>query len=57
MKHFLNVSKEFFANEEGLTVVEYVVGAGAMIIGLSGFFTVVYGILTDEFESVFSSSE
>ncbi|WP_295902731.1 hypothetical protein [uncultured Vibrio sp.] len=53
MERFLNYSKDFLKNEEGLTIVEYVVGAGAMIIGLSGLFTVVYGILTDEFDSIF----
>ncbi|MGF1719975.1 hypothetical protein L4D20_08015 [Vibrio kyushuensis] len=57
MNHFLYSIKEFLYDEEGLTVVEYIVGAGALIIGFSGLFTVIYGIITDEFDSIFSAND
>ena len=42
-------------DEEGLTVVEYVVGAGLLVAGLTGIFTTFSGTLTTELGSIFSS--
>ncbi|MCL9781432.1 hypothetical protein M9194_08330 [Vibrio sp. S4M6] len=43
----------FFSEEEGLTTVEYVVGAGLLVAGLAVFFAGYAGILTTEFASLF----
>ncbi|MCK6262454.1 hypothetical protein KP803_04125 [Vibrio sp. ZSDE26] len=45
---------EFFKDEDGLTVVEYIVSAGLLVVVLSGLFTVLYGAISDRFESMFS---
>ena len=45
--------KEFFLDEEGLTVVEYVVGAGLILVGLTGLFIAFRGILAAEFITIF----
>ncbi len=42
-------------DEEGLTVVEYVVGAGLLVAGLTGIFTTFSSTLTTELSSIFSS--
>ncbi|MGF1696780.1 hypothetical protein L4C54_14010 [Vibrio lamellibrachiae] len=57
MNHFLKTINEFIDDEEGLTFVEYLVGAGALIVGLSGLFTVFYGILSGEMGSIFDDPE
>lgn len=44
----------FINDETGLTVVEYVVGAGVMLVGLSGLFLAFKDVLTEEFNSLFS---
>ncbi|EGA68218.1 hypothetical protein VISI1226_15796 [Vibrio sinaloensis DSM 21326] len=49
-----NNIKNFFQDETGLTVVEYVVGASVMLAGLSGLFLAFQDILTEEFNSLFS---
>jgi len=46
--------KRFLDDEEGLTVVEYVVGAGLIVVGFAGLFVAFRGILTTEFASIFS---
>ncbi|WP_394145209.1 Flp family type IVb pilin [Vibrio atypicus] len=47
-------AKLFFQDESGLTVVEYVVGASVMLIGLSGLFAAFRDVLSEEFDSLFS---
>ena len=44
----------FLADEEGLTVVEYVVGAGLLVVGFTGLFAAFRDILTAEFATLFS---
>ena len=44
----------FLADEEGLTVVEYVVGAGLIVVGFAGLFVAFRDILTAEFATIFS---
>jgi len=44
----------FFKDEEGLTVVEYVVGAGLIVVGFAGLFIAFRGILTNEFATIFN---
>jgi len=44
----------FFRDEEGLTVVEYVVGAGLLVVGFSGIFIVFGELLSQQFGSIFS---
>lgn len=47
---------DFFFDEEGLTVVEYVVSAGLISLALSGFFTNLIELLGSEFSSLFSEA-
>ncbi len=54
MNKLFNSIQSFMKDEEGLTVVEYVVGAGLLVAGLSGIFGAFSSILEDELESVFS---
>ncbi|NOH82980.1 MULTISPECIES: Flp family type IVb pilin [Vibrio] len=44
MNKFITNCKAFMQDEEGLTVVEYVVGAGLLVAALSAIFT---GLGTD----------
>lgn len=44
---------EFFADESGLTVVEYVVGAGLMVIVFTGVFAAFSDSLTSELDTIF----
>lgn len=46
--------REFIEDEEGLTVVEYVVGAGMLVVGFAGLFIAFRGILTEEFATLFN---
>ncbi|MGY3570637.1 Flp family type IVb pilin [Vibrio paucivorans] len=55
MNNFMNKMKEFLNDEEGLTVVEYVVGAGLLVAGLTGIFSTFSSTLTTELGNVFSS--
>ncbi|MDN3615013.1 Flp family type IVb pilin [Vibrio gallaecicus] len=55
MNNFINNCKAFMKDEEGLTVVEYVVGAGLLVAGLTGIFTTFSSTLTTELGSIFSS--
>lgn len=45
---------EFIHDEEGLTVVEYVVGAGSMVVGFSLLFSDFSTILSDTLKGLFS---
>lgn len=42
----------FFNDEEGLTVVEYVVGAASMVIGFAAFFTDFANVLISKLADV-----
>ena len=39
MDKFLNNCKEFMQDEEGLTVIEYVIGAALLVLGLTTVFS------------------
>lgn len=54
MKRLLTQIKFFFDDEEGLTIVEYVVGAGLLVIALGGFFINYSTVLSGKFERVIS---
>lgn len=51
--YYIKNTIQFIEDEEGLTVVEYVVGAGLMVGGLAVFFAGYAGILVAEFDSLF----
>ncbi|MEL7290856.1 MAG: hypothetical protein AAGJ78_01815 [Pseudomonadota bacterium] len=51
--HRLTSVNEFFADESGLTVVEYVVGAGLMVIVFTGVFAAFSDSLTSELDTIF----
>ncbi|AIW17936.1 Flp family type IVb pilin [Vibrio coralliilyticus] len=53
-KVLMNV-KAFLKDEEGLTVVEYVVGAGLLVAGLTGIFATFSSTLETQLTGVFSS--
>jgi len=55
MNNFMNKMKEFLNDEEGLTVVEYVVGAGLLVGGLSLVFNSLSTTLSDELGTIFDS--
>ncbi|MGY3570636.1 Flp family type IVb pilin [Vibrio paucivorans] len=55
MYKLINNIQLFIDDDEGLTVVEYVVGAGLIVVGFSGLFVAFNGILASEFSSLFSS--
>jgi len=50
----LNQITRFIEDEEGLTVVEYVVGAGALALAMGGLFTAFGEALVAELNEVFS---
>ncbi|GLT19531.1 hypothetical protein GCM10007938_33130 [Vibrio zhanjiangensis] len=50
----MGIILSFLADEEGLTVVEYVVGAGLIVVGFAGLFFAFRDILTAEFATIFS---
>lgn len=54
MTKVLKNIKAFMQDEEGLTVVEYVVGAGLLVAGLAGIFGAFSSVLETELEGVFS---
>ncbi len=56
MNKILSSIQSFMQDEEGLTVVEYVVGAGLLVAGLSGIFGAFSDILEGELESVFDTT-
>ena len=53
MNNALNNIKEFLKDEEGLSVVEYVVGAGLVVAGLTGIFTTFSGTLETQLTGIF----
>ncbi|MCG6267691.1 Flp family type IVb pilin [Vibrio furnissii] len=52
MDKFTKVVKEFWQDEEGLTVVEYVVGAGLLVAGLATIFNQWGATLQSELTSI-----
>lgn len=42
MNKFMQLTKDFINDEEGLTIVEYVLGAAALVIAVGGFFTAFF---------------
>ncbi|MGC9462538.1 MULTISPECIES: Flp family type IVb pilin [Vibrio] len=56
MSNLVNLIKDFMNDEEGLTVVEYVVGAGLLVAGLAGIFGTFSDTLTTELGSVFDEA-
>ncbi len=54
MNKLINSIQYFMKDEEGLTVVEYVVGAGLLVIGLSGIFATFKDSLTAELNDIFT---
>ncbi len=55
MNKLINSIQSFMKDEEGLTVVEYVVGAGLLVIGLSGIFATFKSSLTSELDAIFDA--
>ncbi len=49
-------TKAFMQNEDGLTVVEYVIGAGLLIAVITGVFHVLTGGLNDKFSNIMDST-
>lgn len=56
MKTLMMKCKEFWQDEEGLTVVEYVIGAGMLVAALSLFFTEGMGSLKTKFGNIIVSA-
>ncbi|WP_158108099.1 Flp family type IVb pilin [Vibrio furnissii] len=56
MDKFTKAVKEFWQDEEGLTVVEYVVGAGLLVAGLTAIFSEWGTTLQGELDTVFSNT-
>lgn len=56
MSKLMNNITSFMQDEEGLTVVEYVVGAGLLVAGLAGIFGTFSGILEGELSTIFADA-
>ncbi|MGF1719976.1 Flp family type IVb pilin [Vibrio kyushuensis] len=56
MNNLVKNIKAFMQDDEGLTVVEYVVGAGLLVAGLAGIFGAFSTILEAELSSVFTNN-
>ncbi|UPR48052.1 Flp family type IVb pilin [Vibrio cyclitrophicus] len=52
MDKFLNNFKEFMKDEEGLTVIEYVIGAAMLVLGLTTIFTGVGAALAAKLTNI-----
>ncbi len=50
MKTLMMKCKEFWQDEEGLTVIEYVIGAGLLVIAIGAMFTDGFTALKGKFE-------
>ncbi|MGR5537418.1 Flp family type IVb pilin [Vibrio campbellii] len=57
MEKFTQAVKDFWNDEEGLTVVEYVVGAGLLVVGLSGLFTTLGTNLEAKLKTIVTNIE
>lgn len=52
MSKFIKLAKDFWQDEEGLTVVEYVVGAGLLVAALSVVFANWGSTLTTKLNTI-----
>ncbi|CAV19606.1 Flp family type IVb pilin [Vibrio sp. 10N.222.54.F12] len=55
MDKFLNNCKEFMKDEEGLTVIEYVIGAALLVLGLTTIFTGFGAALSAKLNNIINS--
>ncbi|CAM3861009.1 hypothetical protein VA7868_02717 [Vibrio aerogenes CECT 7868] len=53
MKNVMKQCKSFWNDEEGLTVVEYVVGAGLLVAALAAVFSGWGTLISNELANVF----
>ncbi|KGY12570.1 fimbrial protein [Vibrio tubiashii] len=56
MSKLIKKISNFIKDEEGLTVVEYVVGAGLIVIALATVFDQLGGLLSDELNTIFDDA-
>ena len=52
MSKFLKNCKEFMNDEEGLTVIEYVIGAAMLVLGLTTIFTGIGTALSTKLSTI-----
>jgi pilus assembly protein Flp/PilA len=52
MSKFLKSCKEFMNDEEGLTVIEYVIGAAMLVLGLTTIFSGIGNTLSDKLSAI-----
>lgn len=52
MDKFLNNCKEFMKDEEGLTVIEYVIGAALLVLGLTTVFSGLGNTLANKLNTI-----
>lgn len=52
MNKFIKFCQDFYRDEEGLTVVEYVVGAGLLVAGFSVLFANFSSTLSDKLSDI-----
>ncbi|MEZ8350449.1 Flp family type IVb pilin [Vibrio splendidus] len=52
MDKFLNNCKEFMQDEEGLTVIEYVIGAALLVLGLTTVFSGLGNTLSTKLNAI-----
>lgn len=52
MDKFLNNCKDFMKDEEGLTVIEYVIGAALLVLGLTTVFSGLGNTLADKLNEI-----
>lgn len=55
MNKFTQAIKNFWQDEEGLTVVEYVIGAGLLVVGLTLVFSTLGTQLSAKLEEIINS--
>ncbi|WP_434566170.1 Flp family type IVb pilin [Vibrio chagasii] len=52
MSKLLKSCKEFMNDEEGLTVIEYVIGAAMLVLGLTTIFSGIGNTLSDKLSAI-----
>ncbi|EGU41620.1 Flp family type IVb pilin [Vibrio splendidus] len=52
MSKFLKICKEFMNDEEGLTVIEYVIGAAMLVLGLTTIFSGIGNTLSNKLSAI-----
>ncbi|EDK29276.1 MULTISPECIES: Flp family type IVb pilin [Vibrio] len=52
MSKFLKSCKEFMNDEEGLTVIEYVIGAAMLVLGLTTIFSGIGNTLSNKLSAI-----